>query len=122
MIKSFFYETVMPLILICACVAIIVLALAGCAGKGLRVEVATEGPGANQSKSVKILTDYQIENGFFLRRNTETGEYEIELGSATTKDADAGVFMLISQMLEMMRSFMVPGAVSIPPTPTDSVP
>ena len=75
------------------------VSISGCAafgGKGFRIEVETEGPGVHQSKSVKMRTDYQIENGLSVKRNAKTGEYEIELGSATTKDADAGVFMLLS--------------------------
>ncbi len=108
-------------------VGLIMAACTGCAGKGLKIEVDTEGPGANQTKHVKIMTDYQIENGFELVRNTITGDYEISLGSATTKDADSGVWMLMSQMLQMLQGYMVPGgALATPPAPIppapDSVP
>ncbi len=105
-------------------VGLIMMACSGCAGgKGLRIEVDTEGPAADQSKSVKLETDYQIENGFELRRNTKTGDYEIILGSATTKDADSGVWMMMSQMLQMLQGYMIPAASPppIPPAP-DSVP
>jgi hypothetical protein len=96
--------------------------LAGCAGKGLRLEVETEG-GATQTKKVKLLTDYQIENGLHIKRNTETGDYEIELGSATTKDADPGLWMLMSQMLQMMQAVLMPGVPIIaPPAPAGGEP
>ncbi len=106
----------MKTLLIVLLFGLIMMACGGCAGgKGLRIEVDTEGPEANQTKHVKLETDYQIENGFELRRNIKTGDYEIILGSATTKDADSGVWILISQMLQMMQGYM------IPPAP-DSVP
>jgi len=120
--RNFFYpDSVIAFVIFAIAMFIILVLLStGCAGKGLKIEVETEGPGANQTKKVKIETDYQVENGFKLTRNTVTGDYEIDLGSATTKDADAGVFMLLSQMLEMMRSFMIPGGA--PPAPPASVP
>jgi hypothetical protein len=82
------------------CLVIIVMTLlavflTGCAGQGLKMEVVTP------DKEISLKTDYQIENGFKMTRNTETGEYEIELGSATTKDAEMGV---IIEMLRMMQT------------------
>ena len=111
-------------IVLAVCIGLIMLSCGGCAGKGFKIEIETKGPAAGQSKKVKMVTDYQIENGLSVKRNAETGEYEIELGSATTKDANTGVFMLLSQMLEMMRSFMIPGGVPLTPVPPapDSVP
>lgn len=70
------------------------LAMASCAGKGLQIEYTDD-----EGKEVSILTDYQVENGFFMKRGSDG--YEIELGSATTKDADVAV---INQMLQMMQS------------------
>jgi len=91
--------------------------LSGCAGKGLKLEVHTTGPN-NETKDVKVETDYQVENGFNLKRNTETGDYEIDLGSATTKDADPGMWMFMNTMLQMMQSVIMPGGpIPVPPNP-----
>jgi hypothetical protein len=80
----------------------ILLLLTGCAGKGLKVELEVDG------KKVLVETDYQIENGFTMKRNIETGYYEIELGSATTKDADTNLMMMMFQMLLQTRGISLP--------------
>lgn len=70
--------------------------IGGCAmfgGQGLKLDIETP------EKTIAFKTDYQIENGLRLVR-TDEGEYDIELGSATTKDAE------ISAMVEMMRMMM----------------
>lgn len=75
----------------------ILLVTAGCGGgKGLKIDVQVDGT----DKKVTLETDYQIENGLKITRNITTGEYEIALGSATTKDAEMGF------MVEMMRMLM----------------
>lgn len=85
-----------------------ILATAGCGGKGLRVDVRTTGTGINTTKDVSLSTDYQIENGFKMTRNVKTGDYEIDLGSATTKDAQMG---FMTEMMRMMQGMMgMPGA------------
>ena len=80
-------------------VMLALMLLTGCAGKGLLLDVKTEG----NNKDVRVSTDYQIENGFKMTRNIQTGEYEIELGSATTKDAEMGV---IVELLRMVQALM----------------
>jgi uncharacterized lipoprotein YehR (DUF1307 family) len=88
-------------------VLVSIIALSGCAGKGLKVDyVDLEG------KDVSISTDYQIENGFKMERNPDG--YVIELGSATTKDAEFG---LIAAMMQMMMQMMAAGYV--PPVPSE---
>jgi len=81
--------------------------LAGCAGKGLQVEVETSGEGANASKKVTVDTDYQVENGFTMERDGDG--YKIDLGSATTKDAEAGVLIEMLGMFRAMLGVLVPG-------------
>ena len=81
--------------------------LAGCAGEGLKVNVETSGEGANATKSVQVDTDYQVENGFTMERDGDG--YKIELGSATTKDAEAGVMVEMLSMFRAMLGVMVPG-------------
>ena len=83
------------------------LVLGGCAGKGLQVEVETSGEGANATKSVTVDTDYQVENGFTMERDGDG--YKIDLGSATTKDAEAGVMIEMLGMFRAMLGVMVPG-------------
>ena len=80
----------------------VVLFLYGCAGKGLKVEVETP------EKKIHMTTDYQIENGFKMSRNMETGEYEIELGSATTKDAEMGVIVELLRMVQQLMGGAAP--------------
>ena len=87
---------IMVLGVIAAWVAIMLL-IGGCtAGKGLRVDYVDQ-----DGKNVIVSTDYQIENGFTMERNAEG--YKIDLGSATTKENEAGLYMLIMQMMTMMR-------------------
>jgi hypothetical protein len=72
------------------------LLLTGCAmfgGQGLKLDIETP------DKTIAFKTDYQIENGLRLVR-TDEGEYDIELGSATTKDAE------VTMMVELMRMMM----------------
>jgi len=78
-----------------------VLLTMGCAGKGLKVDVQTSGEGANAEKRVQLTTDYQIENGFKMERDGDG--YKIDLGSATTKDAEVG---LMTEMLSMIRMLL----------------
>ena len=73
---------------------------AGCAGKGLKVDVQTSGEGANETKSVKLTTDYQIENGFKMERDGDG--YKIDLGSATTKDAEVGIMIELLRMVQTL--------------------
>ena len=87
-------------------VLIAMFVLSGCAGKGLKVEVEIDG----NNKTVNVETDYQIENGFKMTRNTKTGEYDIEFGSATTKDAETG-FMI--DMFKIMQDMMMRQALGI---------
>jgi len=74
----------------------IMLLLGGCAGKGIKLDLTTP------DKTFSLKTDYQIENGLKIHRNMDTGEYDIELGSATTKDTEAGLYMLVAQMMNML--------------------
>jgi len=96
--------------------AIYLTSLTGCGGKGLKIEVETSGIGDGAEKHVTLSTDYQIENGFTMKRNIKTGEYDIELGSATTKDAEMG-FMV--QMMQLLMSVIAPGGVSVIAPPTE---
>jgi hypothetical protein len=96
--------------------------LAGCAGKGLQVDVETSGEGPNAAKRVKLRTDYQIENGFKMTRNTITGDYEIDLGSATTKDADPGMWLFLNTMLNLMKTVLLPGVPIAAPAPAAPTP
>jgi hypothetical protein len=90
--------------------------LAGCGafgGQGLKLDIETP------DKTIAFKTDYQIENGLRLVR-TDVGEYDIELGSATTKDAEMG-FMV--EMMRMMMSMMaVMAGTPVPPVPVDDQP
>lgn len=72
----------------------------GCAGQGMRLDIETP------EKQISFKTDYQIENGLRLVR-TDDGEYDIELGSATTKDAEMGV---VVELLRMMQQMMLMNA------------
>lgn len=86
-----------------------VIGSTGCAGKGLQVEY-TDGEG----KVVTVDTDYQVENGFTMERDGDG--YKIDLGSATTKDAEMGF------MVEMMRMVMAIYAGQAPPPPAQADP
>jgi hypothetical protein len=110
------YRNTLAVLITIGILAIMFAALAGCAGKGLRVDVKTTG-GSDPTKDVKLSTDYQIENGFKMTRNTITGDYEIELGSATTKDADPAMWQFMNSLLQMMRAIMLPGVPIAAPTP-----
>jgi hypothetical protein len=112
-LKHFCLRTIAGLIVIGVLVVILGLT-SGCAmfgGDGLRLNVETP------EKTVSLDVDYQIENGLKLIR-TEAGEYEIELGSATTKDAEMGVVIELLRMMQAMmgQSYGVP----IPPPATDA--
>jgi hypothetical protein len=72
------------------------LGSSGCAGQGLVVEYA-DGNG----KEVIVDTDYQVENGFTMERDGDG--YRIELGSATTKDAELG---LVTELVRAMREIL----------------
>lgn len=91
------------------CALIVVFMLSGCAGKGLEVDYVDTG-----GKNVSISTDYQIENGFTMERDGEG--YKIELGSATTKDAEMGV---VVELLRMMQQMMLMGVPVQPQPPAD---
>lgn len=78
---------------------VVLLVTAGCGGgKGLKIDVQVDGT----DKKVTLETDYQIENGLKITRNIKTGEYEIVLGSATTKDAETGLLSQVFGMMQMM--------------------
>ena len=86
--------------------AAILIIIPGCAGNGIKLDIKTE------DKEIKFKTDYQVENGLRLVR-TEGGEYDIELGSATTKDQDATMWAFMLQIMTMMQS-MYTGIQPIP--------
>jgi len=94
----------------------LMLLLGGCAGEGIRIDLTTP------DKTFTLKTDYQIENGLKIHRNIETGEYDVELGSATTKDTEAGLYMLIAQMMNMLGQAAglpaQPAPVPVQPAPT----
>jgi hypothetical protein len=86
---------------------LVLVVLCGCAGKGLKIDYVDP-----SGKNVTISTDYQVENGFTMERDGEG--YKIDLGSATTKDAEMGI---IAELLRMMTVFMAAG---IPVAPQDA--
>jgi hypothetical protein len=107
---------ILLVVLLWILLAAVALGLGGCAGQGMKLHVQTVG---DESKVVDFQTDYQIENGFHMTRNVESGEYEINLGSATTKDTDAGLYQFMSQLLGMLaQAYGVPvPAQAAAPTP-----
>ena len=70
-------------------------------------------------KTIAFRTDYQIENGLRLVR-TDEGEYDIELGSATTKDAEMGFMVEMMRMMMAMMATM--GGYQPPPVPAGDQP
>lgn len=111
-LKSFCTNTIAALVV--ALILVLLVLLSGCAafgGDGLKLNVETP------DKKVTLDVDYQIENGLRLVR-TDEGEYDIELGSATTKDAEMGV---VIELLRMMQAMMLQNAgMPIPaPAPND---
>jgi len=92
--------------------------LAGCGtfgGQGLRLNIDTP------DKNIVFRTDYQIENGLRLVR-TEGGEYDIELGAATTKDADASAITTLLLMMQQMMATMYGLPPVQPPVPAGDQP
>jgi hypothetical protein len=85
----------------------LLVVLGGCAGEGLKINVETSGEGVNATKSVQVNTDYQVENGFTMERDGDG--YKIELGSATTKDAETGVMIELLRMVQGLMAVTVPG-------------
>lgn len=108
MSKRWFNNFLAVCTVVLMCVGLLVLG--GCGGpKGLLIEVTTDSGG---NKEVMVETDFQIQDGFKLTRNIQTGEYEVELGSATTKDVDTGVVLQMFQMMQSMLMEMRFGAAS----------
>ena len=89
----------------------------GCASSKptLKLEV-NKTVGDDASSEVLLETRYELESGGSVTYNAETKSYEIVLASATTKDSDSGMWMIMGQLLKMMQMYMVPG-VPIPQPP-----
>lgn len=94
------------------CVSLLVVcALAGCAAfspPALELNISKELPEGQGNTDVQLVTRYELEQGGQLYLNKETGEWEINLNSATVNDTDTLMATLVNQMMQMMM-FMATG-------------
>lgn len=138
--KRWFNNFVAVCIVILFCAFLLVTA--GCAGKGVRLDVETENSKCG-TKNVKFTTDYQVEQ-LEIGRTIEGGGtdgagsegcgggYTVSLGKGTTKDAEMGLILELVKMVAGMAGYSTGGTASpaqisaggtdlIPPVSSDAI-